>query len=39
MFSSILHDCDAPLEFNPERYIKNPDLPDPRTVIFGFGRR
>ncbi|KAF7759803.1 hypothetical protein Agabi119p4_11498 [Agaricus bisporus var. burnettii] len=36
---SILHDCDAPTEFNPERYIKNPDLPDPRTVIFGFGRR
>lgn len=37
--SSILQDCDQPNEFIPERYMENPDLPDPRTVIFGFGRR
>jgi hypothetical protein len=38
-FSSILHDCDKPTEFIPERYINYPDLPDPRGVVFGFGRR
>ncbi|KAF9444950.1 cytochrome P450 [Macrolepiota fuliginosa MF-IS2] len=36
---SILQDCEKPNEFIPERYMENPDLPDPHTVIFGFGRR
>ncbi|KAH6912002.1 cytochrome P450 [Coprinopsis sp. MPI-PUGE-AT-0042] len=25
--------------FYPERYIEDPNLPDPKTIIFGFGRR
>lgn len=36
---SILQDCDKPNEFIPERYINNNKLPNPHTVIFGFGRR
>lgn len=28
-----------PMEFRPERYLTNPPAPDPRTWIFGFGRR
>ena len=32
-----------PEEFNPDRYMKdgalNPEIRDPGTLIFGFGRR
>ena len=37
--SAILHDCPEPKEFNPERYLVDNDLPNPKDVIFGFGRR
>jgi len=36
---AILHDCPQPNEFNPDRYMVDNDLPDPKHVIFGFGRR
>ncbi|KAF8637102.1 hypothetical protein AX17_003006 [Amanita inopinata Kibby_2008] len=36
---AILHDCPHPKEFNPERYMVDNDLPNPRDVVFGFGRR
>ncbi|KAG5643123.1 hypothetical protein DXG03_001549 [Asterophora parasitica] len=36
---AILHDCLEPEEFRPERYAQKTDLPDPREVVFGFGRR
>ncbi|KAF8815154.1 cytochrome P450 [Phlegmacium glaucopus] len=43
---SILHSSrtfDNPMEYKPERYLKdgklNPDILDPNTVSFGFGRR
>jgi len=43
---SILHDpkvFDNPMEFQPERYLKdgqlNPDVRDPNSAAFGFGRR
>ncbi|KAK2465511.1 hypothetical protein APHAL10511_002403 [Amanita phalloides] len=36
---AILHDCPRPNEFNPERYLVDSDLPNPKNVIFGFGRR
>ncbi|KAF5375444.1 hypothetical protein D9615_007975 [Tricholomella constricta] len=36
---AILHDCFQPDVLYPERYIENSDLPDPREVVFGFGRR
>lgn len=43
---SILHDADTypqPDEFIPERFLKdgqlNPEVRDPATVLFGFGRR
>ncbi|PFH50357.1 hypothetical protein AMATHDRAFT_145202 [Amanita thiersii Skay4041] len=36
---AILHDCPQPLEFKPERYMVENDLPKPRDVVFGFGRR
>ena len=46
LFRSILHDpkvFDNPMEFHPERYLKdgqlNPDVRDPDSVTFGFGRR
>ena len=33
----------APLEFQPERYLKDgkldPDVRDPQSAAFGFGRR
>ncbi|KAG8986661.1 hypothetical protein FRB90_003853 [Tulasnella sp. 427] len=28
-----------PSTFNPDRFIENPDILDPRELIFGFGRR
>lgn len=28
-----------PSEFNPERYIGNQPQRDPRSIVFGFGRR
>ncbi|KAG6829235.1 hypothetical protein H0H92_005237 [Tricholoma furcatifolium] len=38
--SAILHDCERPEEFIPERYIMEGNtLPNPREVVFGFGRR
>ena len=42
LFRSILHDPKVfkkPLEYQPERYLNNPDLLDPNTVSFGYGRR
>ena len=43
---SILHDpkfFNEPMEYQPERYLKdgklNPDVMDPDSVAFGFGRR
>ena len=43
---AILHDPEAypePAKFLPERFLKdgklNPDVRDPATVAFGFGRR
>ena len=46
LFRSILHDHKAfnsPQEFQPERYLKdgklNPDVRDPDSAAFGFGRR
>lgn len=32
----VYHDPEA---FEPERYMSPRDEPDPRTVVFGFGRR
>ena len=37
--SAILQDCPQPDIFWPERYLNDPNLLDPLTVIFGFGRR
>ena len=46
LFRSILHDpniFDNPLEFHPERYLKDgkldPNVRDPECAAFGFGRR
>ena len=43
---SILHDpktFNNPMKFQPERYLKdgklNPDVMDPDSAVFGFGRR
>ncbi|KAG6850397.1 hypothetical protein H0H93_013952, partial [Arthromyces matolae] len=36
---AILHDCPEPEEFLPERYLTGINYPDPREVVFGFGRR
>ncbi|TEB33718.1 cytochrome P450 [Coprinellus micaceus] len=36
---SILQDCANPGSFYPERYLEDESLPDPKTIIFGFGRR
>lgn len=35
----MLHNCSQPDLFYPERYLDGSDLPDPREVVFGFGRR
>ncbi|KAF8064213.1 cytochrome P450 [Lyophyllum atratum] len=35
----VLHDCFQPDVFRPERHMGDSDLPDPREVVFGFGRR
>jgi cytochrome P450 len=42
----MLHDSEVfndPMSFQPERYLKdgklNPDVRDPDSAIFGFGRR
>ena len=46
LFRGILHDSNVfndPMEFRPERYLKdgklNPDVRDPDSAAFGFGRR
>ncbi|KAJ3715687.1 cytochrome P450 [Lentinula raphanica] len=36
---AILQNCSQPQLFRPERYMEDSHLPDPRDVIFGFGRR
>ncbi|KAJ2934553.1 hypothetical protein H1R20_g2525, partial [Candolleomyces eurysporus] len=36
---SILQDCSDSDKFYPERYLEDDSLPDPKDVIFGFGRR
>lgn len=33
---SVYH---APMDFNPDRYLKAEPEPDPRNWIFGYGRR
>ncbi|KAJ8508820.1 hypothetical protein ONZ45_g8943 [Pleurotus djamor] len=35
----ISKNCVSPDRFYPERFMEDPDLPDPRSYIFGFGRR
>lgn len=30
---------DDPSTFNPDRFINNPNILDPRDFVFGFGRR
>lgn len=46
MFRAMLHDEDAypdPLTFNPDRFMKDgkldPEVRDPATAAFGYGRR
>ena len=46
LIRSIMHDPETfenPMEYRPERYLKdgklNPDVLDPDSVVFGFGRR
>ena len=46
LIRSILHNpknFDNPMEYRPDRYLKdgklNPDVMDPDSVAFGFGRR
>ena len=46
LIRSILHDpklFNNPMKYDPERYLKdgklNPDVMDPGSVAFGFGRR
>ena len=46
IFRSLMHDPDVfndPMVFQPERYLKdgklNPDVRDPDSAVFGFGRR
>ncbi|RDB17493.1 hypothetical protein Hypma_000997 [Hypsizygus marmoreus] len=36
---AMLQDCPRPDLFLPERHLGNTDLPDPRELVFGFGRR
>ncbi|TFK29092.1 cytochrome P450 [Coprinopsis marcescibilis] len=36
---AILQDCSKSEVFYPERYLEDPSLPDPKSIIFGFGRR
>ncbi|KAF5325955.1 hypothetical protein D9611_000766 [Ephemerocybe angulata] len=36
---SILQDCANSDKFYPERYLEDESLPDPKNIIFGFGRR
>ncbi|KJA22148.1 hypothetical protein HYPSUDRAFT_139604 [Hypholoma sublateritium FD-334 SS-4] len=36
---AILRACADPDAFRPERYLEDDTLPDPFSVIFGFGRR
>ncbi|KAF4586172.1 hypothetical protein EYR38_010446 [Pleurotus pulmonarius] len=31
--------CQSPDTFYPERYLEDPELPDPHSFVFGFGRR
>lgn len=34
------NDYDNPDEFCPERFLEaNPDIEDPRNIVFGYGRR
>lgn len=36
----MLQQCSEPESFRPERYLDNAEnLPDPRELVFGFGRR
>ena len=38
--SAMLRECSQPDSFIPERYLDpESSLPDPREVVFGFGRR
>ena len=46
LIRSIMHDpkhFSNPMEYQPERYLKdgrlNPDVMDPASVAFGYGRR
>ncbi|KAF8229384.1 cytochrome P450 [Tricholoma matsutake] len=36
---AMLQDCSQPHVFRPERFIDDPNISDPREVVFGFGRR
>jgi len=35
----ILQNCPEPDSFKPERFMTKSDMPDPRDIVFGFGRR
>ena len=35
----MMHACPQPDLFRPERFMEDPNILDPREVVFGYGRR